>query len=91
VQFLHIGTVRQDKRMAIDTHTKTRANRARRYLSKDGYILYKSRARVLSRDNQGGYTIANDRNHCVAGASYELTLDDVEDFIAGLRRKEDAA
>ena len=68
--------------MAIDTHTKTRANLARRYLSNSGYILCKSRARVLSRD---GYTIADDRNHCVSGTNYDLTLDDVEEFIAGLR------
>lgn len=46
--------------------------------------------RVPGVDNQGGYTIANDRNHCVAGANYDLTLDDVEAFIAALSRREAA-
>jgi hypothetical protein len=44
--------------MPIETHVKTRDNRARRYLSKVGYELFKSRTRVLGANDRGGYWFA---------------------------------
>ena len=57
-------------------------NKIRRTLNKAGYGLIKSRSRI-NFDNLGGYMIIdNSVNAVVAGSRYELTLDDVLDFIS---------
>lgn len=55
----------------------------RRDLSGLGYRLCKSRARNWSLDNQLGYMIIwVEYNSVVLGSRFDLTLDDVQDFIA---------
>ena len=55
----------------------------RRDLSKLGYRLCKSRARNWSYDNQLGYMIVSDEyNAVVLGGRFDLSLEDVHDFIA---------
>ena len=54
----------------------------RRNLAMLGYRLCKSRARNWSYDNQLGYMIIdNGCNSVVLGSRYDLTLEDVQDFI----------
>ena len=53
--------------------------RLRRILHKQGYQLHKSRARNWSLHNQLGYIIIKD-NCVMAGADYDLSLDDVREF-----------
>ncbi len=56
--------------------------RLRRQLSKHDYVLQKSRVRTPNPDNQGGYMIIDlYRNVCISGPKFELTLEDVEDFV----------
>ncbi len=56
--------------------------KARRALRKDGYRLCKSRAKNMSLDNMLGYMILDaSTNFVVAGSRYELTLEDVMDFV----------
>ena len=55
----------------------------RRDLAKLGYRLCKSRARNWSYDNQLGYMIIHKGNGVVVlGSRFDLTLEDVQDFIA---------
>lgn len=52
-------------------------------LAKLGYRLCKSHARNWSYDNQLGYMIVeNEYNITVQGSRYDLTLEDVRDFLA---------
>ena len=52
-------------------------------LNEMGYSLIKSTARKWSFDNQCGYMIRNDAiNTCVAGRRFELSLDDVQSWLA---------
>lgn len=54
----------------------------RRILSKAGYSLHKSRT-AISPDNLGGYMIVDaSTNGVVCGSRYELTLDDVADWLS---------
>ena len=56
--------------------------KARRALRKEGYQLRKSRARNMSLDNFLGYMIVDISTNCiVAGSHYELSLEDVMDFV----------
>lgn len=60
---------------------KTREDRARKQLAKQGYSLKKSRAQTWTADNQGGYMIV--QNGIIqAGERFGMTLEDVEKFIA---------
>jgi len=60
---------------------KTREQRARRKLSKDGLILRKSRVRNWHGDDFGGYMIIEARyNYIVAGEKFNLDLEDVERY-----------
>ena len=55
----------------------------RRALRREGQALRKSRARNLTLDDEGGYMIVDaDRNFIVAGEKCDLTLDDVERWVA---------
>jgi len=71
---------------------KNRENNARRKLSRRGYLLRKSRtgsvitvngvSNILA-DDQGGYMIVDARmNTIAAGERFDLSLEDVERFIA---------
>lgn len=54
----------------------------RRALSKAGYALRKSRVRNINIDNMGGYMIVDVAGNYVAfGSRYELTLEDVADWL----------
>lgn len=68
------------------TLSKTQAareQRARRALRRQGYRLNKSQWRLGSIDNLGGYRIINTWTNFVdAGARWELSLDDVERWLA---------
>ena len=62
--------------------TKKREDKARRLLQKMGLALRKSRAGSWSYDDQQGYMIADiSTNAVVQGGRFELSLEDVEEFI----------
>jgi hypothetical protein len=64
--------------------------RLRRFLKSAGYTLKKTPARHWTLKTYGeGYMIINDRNVIEIGGhtrEYEATLEQVEDFVADLRR-----
>lgn len=67
----------------MDKNTKSRENRVRRQLAKQGYRLHKSRSRGVYLNDLGGYTIVDaDCNFVIAGANFDLSLEDVEQFVA---------
>lgn len=56
-------------------------NKYRRMLKKQGYSLRKSN-KPISPDNLGGFMIVDEYNNSVAlGSRYELSLNDVRDFL----------
>jgi hypothetical protein len=59
----------------------------RRLATKLGYRVHKSRARTLHSNNKGGYQVVNDRNYVVDGVNYELTLEDLADFLVAQKNK----
>ncbi len=67
---------------------QAREARARRQLNRMGYILRKSRARNPEDMTYGGYLIADPESRVVvygygnAGRNYDLSLEDVEDWIS---------
>jgi hypothetical protein len=62
-----------------------REARLRRALARQGFTLHKSRWRLGSIDNFGGYQIINPYvNGIVAGSRFDLSLDDVEEWLATL-------
>jgi hypothetical protein len=67
------------------TATKVRENKARRALALQGEIIRKSRARkyVPNLDDFGGYMIVSLNNCVVAGARFDLTLEDLEERVTG--------
>lgn len=57
--------------------------RLRRALRKSGYALRKSRRQQWSYENQCGYMIVDTcLNAVISGAHYDLSLDDVADWVA---------
>jgi len=61
--------------------SKYREDRARRKLSKQGIVVRKSRAQAVTANNFGDYMLVNARrNAIIAGARYELTLEDIERY-----------
>jgi hypothetical protein len=61
--------------------TTTNENQLRRKLNKRGYSLHLSR-KPLGADNLGGYMIASIKDNIVAaGSRFELTPEDVQNFI----------
>ena len=67
----------------LESSIKSRETKARRKLAKMGYSLHKSRARTITADNCGGYRIVRDYANAIeAGERYDLTLEEVEKFIA---------
>ena len=60
---------------------KSRANKLRRALYKADCLMRKSRADI-SIDNFGGYMIISlDSNSVAAGSRYELSLEDVQEWV----------
>lgn len=56
-------------------------NKCRKKLKELGYALHKSR-KPISPDNLGGYMIVDNFTNAVAwGSRYELTLEDVVNFL----------
>ena len=69
--------------------TKAREMRLRRMAARQGMGIHKSRVREPNLDNFGGYMLYDlDGNYVVAGARFDLDLDDVERW---LTPDEDAA
>lgn len=63
---------------------RRREARLRRLARSGGYSLHKSRAGI-SVDNLGGFMIVEDNmNVVVAGGRFDLTLDDVEEWLKPL-------
>ncbi len=62
---------------------KARESRLRRHLKKHGYALHRGRCVFPTPDDPNpGYQIKKPATYrLVAGAGYEMTLDDVETFI----------
>jgi hypothetical protein len=61
---------------------KRREDRLRRFARRQGLALRKSRVRRPHLDDHGGYRIIDaDRNYIVAGEKFNLTLDDVDDYL----------
>jgi hypothetical protein len=66
-----------------DQDTETRENMLRRELAKNGFLLKKSHVFIPNSYNLGGYKIVYaSRNQVVAGSKFELSLDNLEDFMA---------
>ena len=64
-------------------NSKALEQSVRRRLNAAGYKLVKSRASVLTYDDQGGYMIVDlSHNSVVKGGRFELSLDDVEIWLA---------
>lgn len=66
----------------MDKETKNREQRLRYALKKQGYYLIKSRARAWHEHDFGEYMIVDERNICIAGERFDLSLDEVEKFLA---------
>lgn len=64
-----------------DEEIKAREDKARKQLAKQGYTLKKSRAKTYTVNNCGGYMIVQD-GIIQAGERFDMTLEDVEKFIA---------
>ena len=65
----------------MDRETKNRESRLRYALKKQGYYLVKSRVRTWHEYDFGEYMIVDNRNICIAGDRFDLSLDDVEKFV----------
>jgi hypothetical protein len=64
------------------TYEKVREIRLRRWATRLGLFLHKSRARRWSINNNQGYAVTDpDQNMIVYGQKYELDLDQVEEFL----------
>jgi len=61
---------------------KVRENRLRRQARRQGLLLHKSRAQKTNIDDYGGYMIISARlNSIEAGQKFDLSLDQVEQFL----------
>lgn len=61
---------------------KNKENKLRRQLRKMGYYLMKSRIRNPHLDDFGGYRIIDPHTNFIeAGPKFELSLEDVENFV----------
>ena len=62
--------------------TKVHENRLRRWASRLGVTLQKSRAKRWSIDDRGGYRIIDAESEAaLAGERFDLDLDDVEEWL----------
>lgn len=61
---------------------KAMEQRLRRALNREGYGLHKSRTKAIHADDLGGYMVYDlATNAVVAGARFDLDLDDVARFV----------
>ena len=61
-----------------------RESRLRGKASRQGFSIRKSRVREPNLDNLGGYMlIETDHNIVVSGERFDLSLDDIEAYLAG--------
>ena len=69
--------------MNMETKSKTPPESTlRSRVKRMGYVLRKDRAKSVNADHCGGYMIVDaDMNAVVAGAKFDLTLEDVERWI----------
>lgn len=66
----------------METEDKVRENRLRRMAKRLDLVILKSRARAFRVNDRGGYRVAAvRRNTPLAGANFELSMDDVEAFL----------
>jgi hypothetical protein len=71
---------------------KVRENRLRRWATRLGLILRKGRARNWNVDDHGGYMLVDAyQNYVCAGSRFDLTLDDVETWLADSEKEQKAA
>ncbi len=69
----------------MESTDKTRENRLRRQLRKHGIRLKKSRIRNPNIDNYGHYMLIDIyKNLVIEGSRYDMTLDDIEDYVKNL-------
>jgi len=72
----------------MDTEDKVRENRYRRWAKRLGLYIKKDRAKRWSLDRQGGYMILElYRNLILAGERFNLSLDEVDEFLEEYERK----
>jgi hypothetical protein len=58
-------------------------DRVRRFARRQGYALHKDKAAVWSFNHQGGWQIVDaERNWLVVGERFDLSLDDVEQWLS---------
>ena len=63
---------------------KARESKLRTQAKSKGFILSKSKIKVATIDNRGGYRIVDARTNTIeAGEKYDLTLDEAENFLSG--------
>jgi len=66
----------------MDTETKVRENRLRRWATRLGWALKKSRARKWSIDDYQGYMLVDIHTNMIEyGEKFDIWLDDVEEFL----------
>ena len=66
---------------------KVRENRARRWATRLGLQLAKSRAKRIHADNFGGYMIIDASiNGCIQGSKFDLSIEEVEEYLAAYER-----
>lgn len=57
---------------------KVQENRIRRWATRLGFRLYKSRARMIHVNNRGLYQLVDDHNVVVEGVDFDATLELIE-------------
>lgn len=65
-----------------DATYKTRENFSRRWAKRLGLFLQKSRAKLPSIDNLGGYRLIDTNDTIIDGEKFDLDLDQVEVILA---------
>ncbi len=71
-----------------EAEDKVRENRLRRQAKRLGFLLNRSRARMVHLHDQGMYRIVNpETNGVVRGENFEYTLDDVAEFLDDWERQ----
>ena len=69
----------------MKTTDKTRESRLRRHLRKHGLRIVKSRIRNPHLNNHGHYMLIDIyTNTTIDGINYDMTLDDIEDYLRNL-------
>lgn len=65
----------------VQMNSGLNASSVRAKARRRGYRVSKARGRLHS-NNHGGYMLSNDRNMVVDGVNYDLSLHDIEEFLA---------